>query len=210
MTTQTKTVLIGLGCGIAGFLLGAVIFGAKPSGEASQAAKAPPILADLEASLATPLPTPIPTPVAAEPAPPASDWRVDERTDSMTDAKIKTACATSSNQVYLDSPYGPRGAQLCIRQHPEFGRDVYLRLDGSGQILCRSYSDCSIPVRFDDGDVQRFSGTEPSDNSSETVFFTNEGRFITSAKAASRIRVQLEFYQNGSQTFDFPAKGLEW
>jgi hypothetical protein len=128
----------------------------------------------------------------------------------MTDQTVKTACVTSSNEVHLSSPYGPRSAQLCIRQHPEFGRDVYLSLNGSGQILCRSYDNCTIPIRFDDGAVQRFTGNEPSDNSSETVFVANEGRFITSAKSASRIRVQLEFYQNGNQTFDFPAKGLEW
>src|SRR5690606_11330150 len=127
-----------------------------------------------------------------------------------TDKTIKTACATSSNQVYLSSPYGPRGARLCIRQHPKFGRDVYLTLDGSGHILCRSYDGCTIQIRFDDGPVQAFSANEPSDNSSETIFVANDGRFITAAKAASRIRAQLEFYQNGNQTFDFPAKGLEW
>jgi len=144
------------------------------------------------------------------PAAPASDWRIDEQTDPLTDETVKTACATSSNQVHLSPPYGPRGARLCIRQHPKFGRDVYLMLDGSGQILCRSYDNCTLPIRFDDGAVQSFSGEEPSDNSSEIVFISNYGRFVTTAKSASRIRVQLEFYQSGAQTFDFPARGLEW
>jgi hypothetical protein len=207
MDQNLKTALVGGGCLIAGVILGSIMGG----GSATPPAKGepPPSLEDLEKSLDVPIVEPAAQP-APEPVAPASDWRVDERVDPMTDRPIKTACATSSNQVYLDSPYGPRRAQLCVRQHPEYGRDVYLTLDGSGQILCRSYDGCTVQTRFDDGAVQAFSANGPSDNSTETVFFVNEGRFITAAKAASRIRVQVEFYQNGSQTFDFPAKGLEW
>lgn len=204
MDNNAKLVLVGAGCALAGLIVGAALFSGTPSGVSKAApAATPTVSADVEVVL----------PEAVQPPPPAvptSDWRVTERTDPMTDQTVKTACVTSSNQVHLSPPYGPRSAQLCIRQHPEFGRDVYLSLSGSGQILCRSYSNCTIPIRFDNGAVQRFTGNEPSDNSSETIFVANDGRFITAAKAASRIRVQLEFYQNGNQTFDFPARGLEW
>ena len=212
MNQNLKLTLVGGGCLLVGLILGSAMSG--NGADTAVDSSPPPTLDQLEASLKedgvgapadSSTPEATPTPVA-----PASDWKVTERTDAMTDQTIKTACATSSNRVYLDSPYGPRGAQLCVRQHPEFGRDIYLSLDGSGQILCRSYDGCTVQVRFDDGDVQAFSANGPSDNSTETVFFANESRFITSAKAASRVRVQLEFYQNGSQTFDFPAKGLEW
>lgn len=212
MNQNLKLAMVGGGCLLVGLILGSAISGNDAATTVDSSP--PPTLDQLEASLkegdveastGPPVPEAPPAPIA-----PASDWKVTERTDAMTDQTIKTACATSSNRVYLDSPYGPRGARLCVRQHPEFGRDVYLSLDGSGQILCRSYDGCTVPVRFDDGEVQAFSANGPSDNSTETVFFVNEGRFITSAKAASRVRVQLEFYQNGSQTFDFPAKGLEW
>lgn len=209
MEANQKTVLIGAACAFGGFVLGGLAFGGgSPAPAADPVAQTAADTAALEAPVIEPLPE---APAAAPAAPaPASDWRVDESTDPLTDETIKIACATSSNQVYLSSPYGPRSARLCIRQHPKFGRDVYLTLDGSGQILCRSYDNCTVPIRFDDGTVQSFSGGEPSDNSSETIFIVNDGRFITAAKAASRIRVQLEFYQNGNQTFDFPARGLEW
>jgi hypothetical protein len=207
MDNNAKLVLVGAGCGLAGLILGASLFSGAPSANSKAAipSTSSAAAAGAPADVEIILPEPVPPPAA-----PASDWRVTEKTDPMTDQTVKTACVTSSNEVYLSSPYGPRSAQLCIRQHPEFGRDVYLSLNGSGQILCRSYDNCTIPIRFDDGAVQRFTGNEPSDNSSETVFVANDGRFITSAKAASRIRVQLEFYQNGNQTFDFAAKGLEW
>jgi len=212
MDANARTALIGAGCGVAGLIMGAAIFGGDPT--SPPASETPPSvdldgLASLAASPADSA-TPPSAPEPVQPPRPASDWRINEQTDPLTDQTIKTACATSSNQVYLSPPYGPRGARLCIRQHPKFGRDAYLTLDGSGQILCRSYDGCTIQIRFDDGPVQAFSANAPSDNSSETIFVANDGRFITAAKAASRIRVQLEFYQNGNQTFDFPAKGLEW
>lgn len=149
-------------------------------------------------------------PVESEAPAPVSDWRVTESTEEMTDEPIRMACARSSNQVQLDFPYGARSADLCIRRHPRFGQDVFVSLNGSGQILCTSYDGCTIRVRFDDGEVQSFSAAEPSDGSSETLFVTNDTRFIGAARSASRIRVQLEFYQNGVQTFDFPARGLDW
>lgn len=204
MDNNAKLVLVGAGCALAGLIVGAGVFsGTPPEQPKAESPSIPSASADVEIVLPEAAPPP-------PPAAPASDWRMTERTDPMTDQTVKTACVTSNNEVYLSPPYGPRSAQLCIRQHPEFGRDVYLSLNGSGQILCRSYDNCTIPIRFDEGAVQRFTGNEPSDNSSETVFVANDGRFITAAKAASRIRVQLEFYQNGNQTFDFPAKGLEW
>jgi hypothetical protein len=213
MNDNLKLFLVGGGCLLVGVVIGSGISSGRPPAPSAVVSPArPPSLDDLEKTLGKPQAAGEAVPEIPPTAPeaPASDWRVVERTDAMTDATIKTACTTSSNQVHLDAPYGARSAQLCIRQHPEFGRDVYLSLNGSGQILCHSYSDCTIPVRFDEGAVQRFTGNEPSDNSSETVFFANDARFITAARSSSRIRVQLEFYQNGSQTFDFPARGLVW
>lgn len=208
MRENVKLAVVGGVCGLTGLLVGAVF--STGSGTSKATAPTPEVAAPVE--LISPDPS-----VASNQAPPIeaapvvrSDWRVDERTDPLTDETIKTACVTSQNQVYLSPPYGPRGAQLCIRQHPKFGRDVYLTLDGSGQILCNSYSGCTIQIRFDDKAVQSFSGEEPSDNSSEMIFVANDTRFISAARSASRIRVQVEFYQNGIQTFDFPAKGLEW
>jgi len=212
MDATKKTMLVGAACALSGFVLGGLVFGGSSEPALDPAAAAAEAAADA-AALDVPVIEPATEAPATEPPGPsmsASDWRIDEQTDPLTDETIKTACATSSNQVYLSPPYGPRGARLCIRQHPKFGRDAYLSLDGSGQILCRSYDGCTIQIRFDDGPVQAFSANGPSDNSSETVFVANDGRFITAAKAASRIRVQLEFYQNGNQTFDFPARGLEW
>lgn len=148
--------------------------------------------------------------VEAKPEADPSDWHIADSVEAMTDKPIRHACATSTNKVSLGFPYGDRGAQLCIRKHPTFGQDVYVTLDGSGQILCASYDGCTVRVRFDDGEVQGFSANGPSDNSSETVFLSNDNRFIAAAKKAARIRVQLEFYQNGVQTFDFPARGLKW
>lgn len=158
---------------------------------------------------------PLPPPPDAEPEPemppePVSDWTYDDRQDPMTDAYTRTGCTTSSNQAYLSSPYRPTNARLCIRQSPQHGLDVYVHLLGDGQIICRSYRNCTVPVRFGEGAQQSFSATDAADGSSDIVFITNASRFIAAAGEADVIRVQLTFYRDGDQVLEFPSAGLEW
>lgn len=141
---------------------------------------------------------------------PASDWSYHERVDPMTDGITSRACVTSKNKAQLTWPYTPASADLCIRQSPKYGLDVFVALNGDGQIICRRSQDCTIPIRFGDGSAQSFSGGNASDGSSNMVFVVNSQRFVTAAKSADTIRVQLTFYQAGDQVLEFETKGLEW
>ncbi len=137
-------------------------------------------------------------------------WTYRDDRDPMTDQLTRTACVTSSNLAQLDSPYRPVTADLCIRQSPRHGSDVFVALNGDGQIICRTYEGCSVQVRFGETPQQSFSATDAADGSSNIVFITNASRFINAAKSADTIRVQVTFYQAGDQVLEFPSKGLEW
>ena len=141
---------------------------------------------------------------------PAAAWAYRETTDAMSSAAGYEACINSVNMVRLERPYEAVTGQLCIMQRPRHGRDVIVALNGDGQILCRSYDGCTVRVRFEDGEVQSFSAVGPSDGSSNIVFIQNDARMIAAVKAADVTRVELEFYQAGSQTLEFHTRGLVW
>jgi hypothetical protein len=71
--------------------------------------------------------------------------------------------------------------------------------------------DCTIRVKFDDGEIQAFSAGSASDGSADIVFVSNTSRFLTSARGASRIVVEAELYQAGAHQMVFEdTAGLEW
>lgn|GEM_PF-1574944 len=142
--------------------------------------------------------------------PPPTSWSYRSRKDEMTDKQTEFACTTSTTQVRLDWPYSDVSADLCIRQSPQHGLDVYLQLNGEGQILCRSYDGCTVSIRFGDKAPQGFSATGASDNSSNIIFVSNASRFVQNVKGAETTKIQIELYQAGSQVVEFDTKDLVW
>lgn len=139
-----------------------------------------------------------------------SRWTYDVSKDEMNDRPTSTACVESTNSVALGWPYGSVQGRLCVRQHPRYGLDVYVSLLGDGQILCRSYEACAGRIRYDEAPASRFSALGPSDNSSNVVFLQGAKGVLARLQAAAVTRVELEYYQAGSQTLSFPTAGLEW
>lgn len=144
----------------------------------------------------------------AEGGPEASPWIYTADTDPMTDQKTHVACTTSTNLVRLDAPYSDVSAELCIRQSPRYGLDASLQLHGSGQIICRTYSGCSVKLRFGEGAQQAFNAAVAADGSSNIIFFSNASRFVYGAKGAHVTRVQITLYQAGDQVVEFNTQGL--
>lgn len=140
---------------------------------------------------------------------PDTAWVYRTDADPMTDGEVSQACTRSEEPVRLNFPYSPVYARLCLREHPRHGLDVIVELLGQGQIVCSSYQDCTVGVRFDKGSVQQFSAAEPSDHSSNAIFIRNAKRFETSARKADKTLIQLEFYQAGTQTLSFNTAGLK-
>lgn len=152
---------------------------------------------------------------ATEPAKPvehpdAAGWRYDVKVDPMYDRPTHLACVRSEDPVRLGWPYGSPRAELCLRDSPRHGRDAYIQLVGDGQFICRSYDNCTVKVRFDEGGVQSFGATEAADGSSNIVFLTNYGRFVGAVKKADVTIIAATFYQAGEQNMEFDTAGLVW
>lgn len=158
--------------------------------------------------------SPAPAPPAAvaivPPAPtPGSQWFYDQSEDPMAQGKSYGASVRSTNTVNFGFPYsGSQRGLLTLRTHPRHGKDVIFRIE-RGQILCHSYEDCTILVRFDDGKAQSFSAVGAADNSTETIFIRNYARFLTSMQKAKTVRIAIEVYQQGSPVFEFDVSGFD-
>lgn len=145
----------------------------------------------------------------AERNPVGQQWVYATQEDDMSGKSVHTARVASTNTFSFDFPYaGRQRAELLIRRHPRWGNDVVLRIE-KGQILCHSYSSCPVRIRFDDAPARTFSGTEPADNSSETVFIPGYDNFTRKLAAAKRMRVEFNVYQQGSVMAEFDVSGFD-
>jgi len=138
-------------------------------------------------------------------------WFYTSTTDVMTSKLTKVAMVASENSVSFSSPYqGPQKARLILRDSPRGGRDVMLVIE-RGQLLCHSYlADCKVGVRFDEGKLEHWSGAEPADNSTTTIFIRGSERFIRKLRSAKVLRIAVIAYQEGEQTFEFTVSGFDY
>ena len=127
----------------------------------------------------------------------------------MRGTTTRYAQLVSENTVDLDFPYGTVNGQILVRRRPKDGLNVMFTVD-KGQILCHSFGDDHISVKFDDGPVKRYSCTGTSDGSSETSFIENASGFLSNLKKAKRTIIEAEFFQKGNQQFTFETAGLNW
>lgn len=138
-----------------------------------------------------------------------SKWEYSTIEDPMTSRKTRIARIDSSNEIYLDSPYeGAQKGTLQLREHPRFGKDVIIRVR-EGQIICSSYRGCSVLVRFDENEPQKYSAAESSDSDPTILFLNNYDRFIDNLLKSKRVRISIEFFHNGIQMLEFDVAGFD-
>ena len=138
-----------------------------------------------------------------------------EYTDYIDEASGKTAYKASllsENKINLSFPYsGSQNGTLSVRNHPRWGKDIYLKIK-KGQILSidgYSYDNKYFLVRFDDGDVKRWNYVGSSDQSSDIIFISNEKKFLKKLTNSNKIYITINIYQDGQNTFVFDSKGLK-
>jgi hypothetical protein len=140
----------------------------------------------------------------------ARKWSYSTEPDQMTGGTTRAATIRSENTVNFDFPYqGPQSGRLTLRRHPQYGREVFLRIE-QGQFLCRSYEDCTVRVRFDDGPLERWAGLGPSDGTSTVIFIRNYDRFVQRLRQSETVRIQAEVYQEGAPFFEFQVGGFDF
>jgi hypothetical protein len=138
-----------------------------------------------------------------------SKWDYENDTDQMRGTSTKTASVTSDNTVNLDFPYGDVHGQLWVRKRGTGPLDAAFEVE-KGQILCNSFSESVVSIKFDDGPIQKFRCTDASDGSDNVAFLLPAARFLSEVRKSKRAIVEAEFYQQGRQQFTFDTAGLKW
>lgn len=150
-------------------------------------------------------------PIASTPpAPiPGAQWEYFQNEDKMGKGTSQYAMVTSTNALNFEFPYsGPQHATLTLRTHPRHGKDLILRIE-RGQFLCHSFDDCSVLVRFDDGQAQTYSASPAADNSTEQIFIQNYSRFVGNMLKAKRVRISTKVYQEGEPVMEFDVSDFD-
>ena len=147
--------------------------------------------------------------IAGDAKPSESEWRYNEQKDEMRGATSRFAELDAQNTINLDFPYGEQRGHIIVRQSPQFGFDLLVGVP-SGQIMCNSFSNSRINVKFDDGPIERFGCTDASDGTSNMVFVQNSRGFLAKLKKSGKVVVEAEFFQNGMQQMVFNSAGLKW
>ncbi|MFZ5748634.1 MAG: hypothetical protein ACOY45_13390 [Pseudomonadota bacterium] len=143
-----------------------------------------------------------------EPAP-KSKWQYSQDKDEMRGTTARFASVDSENEVDLDFPYGEVRGTITLRQRPEDGLNVLFSVE-KGQILCHSFTNTMVAVKFDNGPIQKFRCTSASDGSTETAFLSPASKALAALKKADRVIVEAEFFQQGRKQFTFDTHGLDW
>ena len=204
-------------------LILAVIFNATGCSQQTELEEAKKRIAQLESELATERAkesgaekkamesSPAASQTAANPeqsTPTGEQWIYRSDENKMTGGTTYHAMVFSSNTVNFDSPYdGAQHGRLALRSDSKYGKDVMFLIE-RGQLLCRSYEDCPVLIRFDDGKPETFSGVGPADNSTETVFIRNYERFVGKMRKSKIVRIFTNVYQEGAPVFEFDVSGF--
>ena len=113
----------------------------------------------------------------------------------------------SGNTVQFAFPYqGGTTARLVLRNHPQYGKDIFMQIS-KGQLMCHSFSTCSISISIDGGPVFTVFGKGSEDESSRTVFL--DWGLAAKIKGAKSIKIQPPIFQNGRPVFEFDLTGID-
>ncbi len=127
----------------------------------------------------------------------------------MRGGESRFASLDAENTINLDFPYGEQRGQILIRDSAKFGFDILVGVP-SGQVLCNSFQDTYLSVKFDNGGIERFGCTDASDGTNNMVFLNSEKRFLEKLKKSKKLIVEAEFFQNGVQQMTFDTANLDW
>ena len=139
----------------------------------------------------------------------ASYWRYGEDKDEMTDKITYLAKIESDNRVQFDFPYdGGSTLELVIRRKKGVSKDVYIKIS-KGQFNSIYSVGGYVTVRFDDKPAKKYSISESLTHDSDVRFLSNESQFIKELGTAKVLKIQADFFQEGSRTFTFKVQNFK-
>lgn len=139
------------------------------------------------------------------------NWQYEISKDEMRGIESRFATTVSANTVDFDFPYN--GGSKLILALRKRGSDVDVMVSiTKGQILC-GVQNCEAAFKFDNGEVQSITMSEPDNHSSDLLFIAydkTESKIISQLKNSKKLVIEIPFYQEGRKQFTFDVSGLEW
>jgi hypothetical protein len=125
----------------------------------------------------------------------------------MTGVESKIACTTSTNELSFSFPYGGGSSgKLCFRRKGK-SLDAWVSIS-AGQFLCGIES-CALRLKFDDGGIKSFGAVESSTHESNILFLESEARLLAFVQKSKKLKLEAQYYQEGSQVLFFDLGGLD-
>jgi len=135
-------------------------------------------------------------------------WQYSETKDEMTEKVTSTAYIESRDVASLKFPYeGGTTMRLWIRKKDGV-QDAYI-VTTNGQIH-DDFDNKTLSIRFDDDKPIDYTVLESADANPEYRFIASANKFIDRLKTAKKVKIQVQFYNNGSHTYSFDVSGLKW
>ena len=115
---------------------------------------------------------------------------------------VFTAFMYESDSTAMDRDLRPK---LVLRQHPEWGRNVYLLFPG-GHFTCGAR--CKVQIAFDDAAAKPFEASQPEGAPEPAMFVEEAKRFLEALSNAHWVTLTMPV-RGGGQSFRFEVAGLD-
>jgi len=115
---------------------------------------------------------------------------------------VFTAFMYESASKDLDRDARPK---LVLRQHPEWGRNVYLLFPG-GRFTCGAR--CKVQIAFDDAAAKPFEASQPEGAPEPAMFVEEAKRFLDALPNAHWVTLIMPV-RGGTKSFHFEVAGLD-
>lgn len=135
-------------------------------------------------------------------------WKYQEDTIGIDAIPVKLLTLKSEESIDLDFPYqGENYGHITVRKIKGKRTEVIFTVD-KGQFNS-SYLGTKIKVKFDDKQPTTFTGIPPSDHSIGIAFIQESAGFINLLQASRKLKIGVEFFQQGEQYFNFDLTGFD-
>ncbi|KPH10860.1 hypothetical protein [Chryseobacterium sp. ERMR1:04] len=137
------------------------------------------------------------------------NWTYTQDEDKMEGTKYDFAKAESTNKVELKFPYdGGITAGITLRNN---GKESEAMLTLSkGRFMTSIGGNKTVKVKFDDQPAKEYTYGSPNDGSGNVIFLDNSKDFIKKIKDSKKAMLEVTFFQEGAQIFEFNTEGLKW
>lgn len=137
-------------------------------------------------------------------------WVYSEKEDKMEGGKKYFAEVTATEKLKFEFPYdGGSTATLALR-NAEGKNSIMLSVSKGQYNSDITGENNSLKMKFDDEKPMTVSYGIPSDGSSDLIFINSEAEIINKLKAAKKVLIEVEFYNEGNRQIEFIVDGLKW